>query len=283
VASEAAPTEAQLFLVSTPIGNLRDITHRALETLGAVGDVFAEDTRRTRVLLDHYGIRQPLHSLHQHNEVERAARVLDCLRQGRSVALVTDAGTPLVSDPGARLVEIVVEAGYRVVPIPGASAPLAALAVSGLPAERFTFLGFPPRKGGGRTQLLERVAASEETCILFEAPGRVGRLVEELAAVCGPERPAALARELTKLHEEVLRDTLGSLAQALESRALKGEITLVVAPAAKAGVDEETVRREALELLEEGLSPSRAAQVLSQRLGIPRNRSYRVVQSVTPS
>ena len=280
---DEAPDAAQLFLVATPIGNLGDITHRALEVLGAVGDVFAEDTRRTRVLMDHYGIRRPLHSLHQHNEVERAGRVLRRLEQGRSVAVVTDAGTPLVSDPGARLVEIVAAAGYRVVPIPGPSAALAALAASGLPSATFTFLGFPPRKGGDRARLLERVATSDETCILFEAPGRIRRLVSDLSAACGEQRPAALARELTKLHEEVLRDTLGNLAQTLETRTVKGEVTLVVAPAARLGVDEETVRREAVRLLGEGLSPSRAAQALSRRLGIPRNQSYRVVQSVTPS
>ncbi len=280
---QGASDGATLFLVSTPIGNLGDLTHRAVEILGAVEVVFAEDTRRSRVLLERYGIHTRLVALHQHNEAGRALAVLRHLSRGEDVALVSDAGTPLISDPGERLVQQVVSAGHTVIPVPGPSSAIAALVASGLPSATFTFLGFPPRKGKARSGWLERVADSEETCVLFEAPGRLERLLADLARACGDDRPATVAREMTKLHEEHWRGTLASLHVRARVQPPKGEVTVVVAPGSQVGVSEVQVREEAQELLAEGLSASRAAKALSDRLGIPRNRAYRVVQSVTIS
>jgi 16S rRNA (cytidine1402-2'-O)-methyltransferase len=212
-----------LYLVSTPIGNLEDVTARAGRILGEVEAVLAEDTRRTSILLRHLGIARPLLSLHGHNERARTAEVLDRLGASQDLALVSDAGTPLLSDPGERVVRRVVEAGHAVVPVPGPSAILAALVGSGLPALPFAFLGFAPRKGSERTRLLERVADSAETVILFESPERTGALLEDLAAVCGPERPVAVARELTKVHEEFRRGTLGDLVPYYREQAPRGE------------------------------------------------------------
>lgn len=273
---------AELYLVSTPIGNLADVTFRAIDTLRRVDLVFAEDTRRTRVLMDHYEVRTELRSLHAHNEAARVQTVLESLAQGAALALVSDAGTPLVSDPGGRLVRAVLEAGHRVIPIPGPSAVLAALAASGLPTGAFTFLGFPPRRGGDRQKTLERVAASQETVVLFEAPGRLVRLLEDLERACGPEREMAVARELTKVHEEIRRGGPSVLASHYREAPPRGEVTLVVAPAPAIGVDQEEVRKEAGRLLAEGMSPSRAAGALAARLGIARNQAYRVVQSLAP-
>ncbi|MEZ4422421.1 MAG: 16S rRNA (cytidine(1402)-2'-O)-methyltransferase [Gemmatimonadota bacterium] len=271
---------AELYLVSTPIGNLADVTLRALDTLRRVDLVLAEDTRRTRILLDHHGIGTPLSSLHEHNEARRVESVLERLADGGTVALVSDAGTPLVSDPGSRLVRSVVEAGHPVVPIPGPSAVLAALVASGLPGERFTFLGFAPRKGAERQRTLERVSASEETCVLFEAPPRLVRLLTDLAEACGEDREACVAREVTKMHEEFRRGVLRELADHYQAHPPRGEVTLVVAPSAPRGVEDPDIEASARALLAEGLRPSQAAQALSQRLGISRNHAYRVVQSL---
>src|SRR5688572_11761553 len=197
-----------LYLVATPIGNLEDISRRAARVLGEVTRVLAEDTRRTAVLLDHLGVRAPLVSLHEHNEAERTEEALGWLAAGDDLALVSDAGTPLVSDPGARLVRAAAGGGHAVVPLPGASAVLAALVASGLSSDRFAFLGFPPRKGVERARLLDRVAGAEETVVLFESPERLGTLLADLAEACGPERGVAVARELTKLHEQFVRGTL---------------------------------------------------------------------------
>ena len=199
---------ATLFVVSTPIGNLEDVTHRAERVLRGVDLVLAEDTRRTGVLLKHVGSTARMTSLHAHNEAARRARVLAWLGSGRDAALVSDAGTPLLSDPGERIVQATLEAGHEVVPIPGASAVLAALVVSGLPAERFAFLGFVPRRGKDRSRLLERVARAEETVVLFESPERLLHLLEDLESACGAERRVAVARELTKVHESTFRGTL---------------------------------------------------------------------------
>ncbi|MBM4182878.1 MAG: 16S rRNA (cytidine(1402)-2'-O)-methyltransferase [Gemmatimonadetes bacterium] len=275
---------ATLFLVSTPIGNLEDLSPRAAETLRSVSRVLAEDTRRTRILTERVGSRAKLVSLHTHNERERSAQILSWLAGGEDLALVSDAGTPLLSDPGARVVDAVMEAGHRVVPIPGPSAILAALVASGLPSERFTFLGFPERKGPERRALLDRVARSTETVVLFESPQRVVSLLEALAEACGADRPCAVARELTKVHEEVNRGTLMAIAAYYREHPPRGEVTVVVAPAteAEAGEDvEENARRLAARLLGEGLKPSAAAKELAVRLDLARNDAYRVVQEVT--
>jgi 16S rRNA (cytidine1402-2'-O)-methyltransferase len=276
---------ATLYVVSTPIGNLEDLTPRAARLLGEVSAVLAEDTRRTAVLLRHAGASAPLLSYHRHNEAKRTEDAVARLARGEDLALVSDAGTPLVSDPGARLVGRVLEAGHRVVPIPGASAILAALVASGLPAVPFTFVGFPPRRGKDREDVLERVATARETMVLFESPERTSRLLEDLAERGGEERPAAVARELTKLHEEVRRGTLGALAGYYLENPPKGEVTVVVGPLeapveASEKVDEAAARELGRALLAGGASRSRAAREVARRLGIPRNRVYDLLQDV---
>lgn len=274
-----------LYLVSTPIGNLEDLTERARRILGEVGAVLAEDTRRTSVLLRHVGASPSLLSLHRHNEEERAGEVLERLAAGDALALVSDAGTPLLSDPGERLVRRVLDEGHDVIPVPGPSAVLAALVGSGLPVQPFAFLGFPPRKGGERDGLLERVADARETLVLFESPERTARLLRDLEEVCGEERKAAVARELTKIHEEFRRGTLAELAAYYEEHAPRGEVVVVVGPgegAAGAGeVDEEAILALGRALLARGTSPSRAAREVARRLGVPRNRAYRLLQEAS--
>ena len=271
---------ATLYLVSTPIGNLSDLSGRAARVLAEVERIFAEDTRRTGRLLQHLGIETPLISLHQHNEAARAGRVVECLGSGRDAAVVSDAGTPLVSDPGARVVAAALEAGHAVVPVPGPSAVLAALVGSGLPADRFAFLGFAPRKGSERRALLQRVTDSPETIVLFEAPGRLDRLLTELERACGPGRRVAVAREMTKLHEEFVRGTLAEARARFGERAPRGEVTLVIDRAPDGEPDESAARGLAAELLAEGIRPSEAVRQLTARLGVSRNRSYRIVHSV---
>ena len=274
---------ATLYLVSTPIGNLADVSPRAEQTLRSVHRILAEDTRRSRVLADHVGAKAPLVSLHAHNERARIESVLAWLGAGEDLALVSDAGTPLVSDPGATLVEAVHEAGHTVVPIPGPSAVLAALVASGLAMGRFLFLGFPERKGKARQALLERVASSTETVVLFESPQRTVRLLEDLAKECGPERAVAVARELTKVHEELRRGTLAEVASHYRAHPPRGEVTVVVAPGAS-GLSEadrearlDAARALALELAAEGMKLSAAAKEIAARLDLSRNDAYRIV------
>lgn len=273
---------ATLYVVGTPIGNLADLPRRAADTLASVDRILAEDTRRSAILLRDRSIDTPLVSLHRHNEAERTQEALGWLDAGEDLALVSDAGTPVVSDPGRRLVEAVWKAGHRVVPIPGPSAVTAALAVSGFPADRFTFLGFLPRKGRERDALLDRIVGAEETVVLFESPERLARLLDDLASRCGHERRVAVARELTKLHEEVFRGTLAE-AERYYREGARGEVTVVVEPTrtprpGSAEVDREAGRLLARALLDDGARPSRAAREVAKRLGIPRNTAYTLVQ-----
>lgn len=272
-----------LYVVSTPIGNLGDITHRAVEVLRRADVVLAEDTRRTSILLRHLDIRTRLVSAHEHNEAARAEHVAALLREGKTVALVTDAGTPLLSDPGARIVRHLVDAGFDVVPVPGASALLAALVASGIDAGTFTFLGFPPRKGPERAEALEEIAGSPRAVVLYESPNRVGKLLADLAAACGGARRVAVARELTKLHEEFFRSTLADAAAHFADREVLGEIVVVVEgrvsdAAAEGEVDELAARSVAQALLAQGNAPSAVARELRRRLGIARNEAYRIAQ-----
>lgn len=277
---------ATLYLVSTPIGNLNDVSARAAETLRSVGRILAEDTRRTRILTDRVGADAPLVSLHAHNERERIEAILGWLEGGEDLALVTDAGTPLVSDPGGRVVSAVVGAGHDVVPVPGPSAVLAALVASGLPAERFTFLGFIARKGREREDDLQRIASARETTVVFESPHRLVRLLEDLGQACGPDRQVAVARELTKLHEEFGRGTLSEVAAYYLERPPKGEVTLVVGPR---DVDAEEVDVEAQagelarEMLDAGMRPSMVAKEVAARLDLARNDAYRIVHDLEGS
>lgn len=274
-----------LYLVSTPIGNLGDLSHRAIDVLGRVSRVLAEDTRRTRPLLSHLGLSTPLVSFHAHNETSRQRMILDWLAKGEEVAMVSDAGTPLVSDPGERLVDAVLSAGFTVVPIPGPSAILAALVASGLPSHRFTFLGFLPRKGPERMELLDRISAATETTVLFESPERLLHLLEDLRVASEPGRRGAVCRELTKLHEEFVRGTLGEIEAHFTENPPRGELTLVLEAAGDvpggSEVDSAAAAALAEALLVDGRTPSRAAKEVSRRLKIPRNDAYEIVQEVS--
>ena len=270
---------ATLHIVATPIGNLEDVTFRSLRVLREVDWVLAEDTRRTRVLLDHFEIPQKPTSLHAHNEAGRIGAVLAALDEGKDVALVSDAGTPLVSDPGERLVAAVAEAGHRVEAVPGASALLSALTVAGFRTERVLFLGFLPRKAGARRKLLESQIGRPETVVLFESPHRVAKTLCDVVDVLG-DRGACLARELTKRHEEVLRGPASELAAALAEAPPKGECTLVIEGAsAQEALDavawsDAEVDRALEERLAAGASVKDAAADLAGRTGRARRALY---------
>jgi 16S rRNA (cytidine1402-2'-O)-methyltransferase len=270
-----------LFVVATPLGHLGDLTARAAELLRAVPVVAAEDTRRSRILLTHLGAARPrLISYHAHSGAGAAAGILRALGGGDDVALVTDAGTPGVSDPGAALVAEVRAAGFPIVPLPGASAVSTALSVAGLPADRYLFLGFLPRKGAERARLLARIGAEEWTTVLFEAPGRLGALLADLREVAGGERRAAVARELTKIHEEVITGTLRELADryAGAEDAVRGECTVLIegAPRPAGEPDGDRARLAAARLLAAGISRKEVANLLSEWFGLSRNQAYRI-------
>ncbi len=270
-----------LHLVATPIGNLEDVTLRALRVLREAALVLAEDTRHTRTLLARHEIAQRPVSLHAHNEASRVERVLAVLEEGGDVALVCDAGTPLVSDPGARIVREAIDAGHAVTAVPGPSAVLAALTVAGLGAERFTFVGFLPRKAGERDALLERLAVADETLVFFESPRRLAATLARLAERLGPRR-ACVARELTKLHEEAARGTLQQLTERFAD-GVRGEVTLVVEGAPPA----EPPRLEDLDAeIRAGLAAGESARDLTDRLSVPglsRRRVYARINSLRGS
>ena len=273
-----------LYLVSTPIGNLGDISSRALETLRRVETIYAEDTRRTRMLTGHFGIGVRLASLHAHNERSRIEEVRAMLEAGHDCALVIDAGTPGVTDPGASLVRAVAEAGFSVVAIPGASAVLAALAVSGFPSDQFLFLGFPPRKGRRRREWLERCLVTDVTVVAFESPHRLGDLLGDLARVGIGPAAACVCRELTKLHEEVRRGTVTTLADYYVGESVRGEVTVVIdrtggRPVAPAP-DRTVVRTAAAGLARSGASTREVARALRAEYGLARNEAYEIALSV---
>lgn len=267
-----------LHLVATPIGAARDITLRALDVLAGADVLAAEDTRTLRHLMEIHGIAlagRPLLAVHDHNEAEAAPRVLAALAAGKSVAYASEAGTPLVSDPGFSLVRAAAAAGQAVFAAPGASAVLAALTVAALPTDRFLFAGFPPAAAGERTRFLAGLATQEATLVLYESPRRVRRTLSEMAAAFGPDRRAALCRELTKRHEEVIRGTLAEVLAALGETDPKGEIVLVIdrAPPQEAG--EEQVARALDEALER-MSVKDAVGFVSHTLGVPRRLVYQM-------
>ncbi|HZE76119.1 MAG TPA: 16S rRNA (cytidine(1402)-2'-O)-methyltransferase [Gemmatimonadales bacterium] len=271
---------ATLYVVATPLGNLADLSPRAADCLRQVAVVAAEDTRRTRGLLAHLGAHPQLLSFHAHSGRGRTEALLGMLADGRDVALVTDAGTPGVSDPGPDLVSAARDAGFSVVPLPGASAVTAALSASGLPADRYLFLGFMPRKGAERARLLARACAEEWTVVFFEAPGRLAALLRDLVALVGPDRRVVVARELTKLHEELRAGTVLELGDYYSQEAPKGEVTVLLAGTGEpAPPPDRTAEGRALarQLLDGGATRREAAQRVAAELGLARNEAYRLV------
>lgn len=267
----------QLFVVATPIGNLGDLSPRARETLAAVDLIAAEDTRHSRRLLEHFGIRRPLVALHEHNERERSEQLIERLRAGESVALISDAGTPLISDPGYRLVRAAREAGVPVVPIPGPSALIAALSVAGLPTDRFVFEGFLPAKAQARRSRLQALADEPRTLVFYESSHRIQAMLGDLAEIFGPAREAVLARELTKQFEQIEGGRLDYLCEWLDAdeHRRRGEFVVLVAgaPAVEEAAGE--VRR-VLEILLRELPVKRAAAVAAELTGRRRNEVYRL-------
>ncbi|MGH2399203.1 MAG: 16S rRNA (cytidine(1402)-2'-O)-methyltransferase [bacterium] len=269
-----------LYVVATPIGNLEDLTYRARRVLGEVDVIACEDTRHTRHLLTHYGITTSLLSYHEHNEVPRTANLVQRLRRGEDVALVSDAGTPGVSDPGYTLIREAGAAGIPVVPIPGPSAVMAALTASGLPPDRFVFVGFLPRKSGERRRALEEIAAVPWTLVIYEAPHRISAVLHVVRDVFG-ERKIALARELTKRFEEVFRGTISEALEQLRVHAPRGEFTIVVEGAAKErkeGKADAPARMRAL--LAGGAAPTAAVADLMRTAGLSRQEAYRLMLQV---
>jgi 16S rRNA (cytidine1402-2'-O)-methyltransferase len=273
-----AEAPAGLSLVATPIGNLGDLSTRALEVLGAVDAVLCEDTRVTGQMLARYGASSPLLPLHDHNEAEMIPRILDRLRSGQRLALASDAGTPLVSDPGYRLVRAVIEAGLPLTAIPGPNAAVMALTLSGLPPHPFLFMGFLPSKAGPRQAAVAQHRAVERaglsaTLILHEAPHRLAETLAALAEGLGPDRPAAVARELTKRFEEVRRGTLSDLATHYATAEALGEICIVVGPAPEEATPEAELDARLREALQ-GASLRDAAALVATATGLPRKQVY---------
>ena len=272
----SSATAGTLFLVSTPIGNLGDMTHRAVEVLSSAALVIAEDTRHSRRLLDHYRIATPLASYHEHNEAKETPRLIARLRSGDSIALISDAGTPLISDPGSRLVQAALEAQVPVVPVPGASSVMAALVGSGMSLERFAFFGFLPRKGKERGEMLSEIVDSRVTVVLFEAPNRVAATLEALIEAGAGERPVVVARELTKKFEEFKRGTIAELAALYAKADPKGEVVLVIGGTERRTISESELADAARQLRASGKAPRDVMDYLVSSLGASRNAAYRV-------
>jgi 16S rRNA (cytidine1402-2'-O)-methyltransferase len=264
-----------LYVVATPIGNLEDITYRAVRILGQVHWVACEDTRQTRKLLDHYGIQTPQISYHEHNEIDRARELCSRLLAGESGALVSDAGVPLISDPGYRLVHSAVGAGITVQPIPGPSALLAALSASGLPTDSFHFAGFLPPKSGQRLHALEGLKHEHATLIFYEAPHRLAEALADIRTVLG-DRDVVVARELTKIHEEFIHGTASQVQSLIAAREIvKGEVTLLVAKASKPPVDERPIEVAVEEQMRFGLSRMDAMKAVARSRGLSKRDVYR--------
>lgn len=275
------PQTGTLYVVATPIGNLEDITYRAVRVLREAGLIACEDTRHTRKLLDHYSIDAKLVSYHEHNEAERAQELMQKLQAGVNIAQVSDAGMPGISDPGYRLIKLAIEHGIPVVPVPGASAVVTALAASGMPTDAFEFRGFLPARSGQRRTELESIRSAQHTVICYEAPHRIREALDDVVAVLGPARPLVIARELTKVHEEFLRGTAGELAAQIRARELKGEITLLIGKAAEgeqavAQVDLRTRLQQIMR--EQDLDEKAALKLLAKERGVSKSEVYREVQ-----
>ena len=272
---EAPALPPGLYVVATPIGNLSDISLRALDTLAAADILACEDTRVTRKLLDRYGISARVFAYHEHSPPQTHRKLLDALADGRSVALVSDAGTPLVSDPGERFVADAAAAGHRVIPIPGPSSAIAALSAAGLPTEEVLFLGFLPAKAGQRRKYLEVAAGVHATLVFFESPNRIGALLADAAETLGGARQAALCRELTKLHETIDRGTLAELSARYAGKDVKGEIVLLVAPSSdEAAPPDDAEIEHALRNALQTMGVKEASAMVAAATGLPRRTLY---------
>lgn len=272
-----------VYVVATPIGNLEDITFRAARILKEVSAIAAEDTRQSSKLLNHLGISTRLISCHEHNEQARSAELLDIVRAGGSIAIITDAGTPLISDPGFRIVHQAIEAGLTVVPVPGPSAVIAALSASGLPPGEFLFAGFVLPKSGQRRRAFEDLRDRKVTTVFYEAPHRILESLADIEAVLGPDRPVVVARELTKLHEEFVRGTVAQVRGKFESReSIKGEITLLIGPAPDQPLETPAaaaLRAEVEALAAGGMSKMDAIKEVARKYGLPKREVYKLADS----
>ncbi|HWX55723.1 MAG TPA: 16S rRNA (cytidine(1402)-2'-O)-methyltransferase [Verrucomicrobiae bacterium] len=271
-----------LYVVATPIGNLEDMTYRAVRVLKEADLIACEDTRQTQKLLDHYGIKKPTVSYHEHNEQQRAQELITKLQEGRTVALVSDAGMPGISDPGYRVVTLAIGHGVRVVPIPGASALIAAVAASGLPTDAFEFQGFLPAKSGQRRTMLESLRGLQHSVVVYEAPHRIRETLQDIAEILGPRTPVVIARELTKIHEEFLRGRASEVLAAIESRELKGEITLLIGQAETAQhspAENLEARLQAI-MKDQQLDEKAALKALAKEQGRSKSEIYRELQRV---
>ena len=270
-----------LYVVATPIGNLEDISYRAVRVLKEADLIACEDTRHTAKLLHHYGIDKPTISYHEHNEAARAEELVAKLEQGLNVAQVSDAGMPGISDPGYRVIKLAIERGVQVVPIPGPSALIAALAASGLPTDSFQFLGFLPAKSGQRRTTLEMLRHTEHATVVYEAPHRIGETMKDIVELLGAERLVVLARELTKIHEEFIRGTAAQVLRRVQEHELKGEMTLLIGKGhAQQAVAKDIARRLDEIMREQKLDENTALKVLAKERSISKSEAYRELQRV---
>jgi 16S rRNA (cytidine1402-2'-O)-methyltransferase len=270
-----------LYVVATPIGNLEDISYRAVRVLKEADLIACEDTRHTAKLLNHYGIDKPMVSYHEHNEAARAEELVAKLTAGLNIAQVSDAGMPGISDPGYRVIHLAIERGVRVVPIPGPSALVAALAASGLPTDSFQFLGFLPAKSGQRRTMLETLRDAQHTTVVYEAPHRIVETMKDIVELLGSERPVALARELTKVHEEFIRGSAAEVLRRVQEQELKGEITLLIGKGEEQRVAAKDIGRRLAEIMQEQkLDENAALKVVAKEQGISKSEAYRELQRV---
>ncbi len=274
--------KGELYVVATPIGNLEDCTYRAIRVLREADLIACEDTRQTQKLLDHYGIKKPAISYHEHNEQQRAHELLKKLQSGLTIAQVSDAGMPGISDPGYRLVQLAIEHGIRVVPVPGASAVIAALAASGLPTDAFEFHGFLAAKPGQRRTMLESLRGAAHTVVFYEAPHRIKETMRDIVEVLGAAVPVVIARELTKIHEEFIRGRADELLKIAEDRELKGEITLLIGKTeAQPGTHTEDLESRLKAIMQEQqLDEKSALKLLAKEQGRSKSELYRELQRV---
>jgi len=280
------PKPRTLYVVGTPIGNLEDMTFRAVRILQTVDIIAAEDTRHTGKLLQHFEIKTPQISYHEHNRTSRIPELLQYLTNDKAIALVSDAGMPGISDPGYELIEACIEAGISVVPIPGASAAITALSAAGLPTDRFVFEGFLPAKSQQRREHLESLQTESRTLIFYESPHRLQDTLQDLAEILGSDRQIVLARELTKLYEEFWRGTIAEAIAHYSQREPQGEYTLVVAgiPPSQPQLTQEELKAELKQLISQGISRSQASRQLAKETSLPRRQLYQLALSlvITP-